>query len=77
MTVSSLALTKKVFKIAGSRPGSIGTGFAIHRDDKYLYIVTCRHVIDQVGEESLTVEAKPPRLLCSIQNRALIGSTLR
>lgn len=38
-----------IFKITGQEPKGFGTGFAIHSDIQHTYIVTCSHVVDDVG----------------------------
>jgi len=57
-------LHSAVVKVTGTRPGAFGTGFAIERDAHYLYIVTCYHVIREVGgEKALLVRQAPAELV--------------
>lgn len=42
-------LQKAVIVITGSRAENFGTGFVIHKTEVATYIVTCTHVIDDVG----------------------------
>ena len=42
----------------------IGTGFAFYRKDNYTYLLTCAHVVDDVGgEENVLVNNIPAAVL--------------
>ncbi|MGB3508345.1 MAG: SUMF1/EgtB/PvdO family nonheme iron enzyme, partial [Microcoleaceae cyanobacterium] len=44
----------------------IGTGFAFYREDNYTYLLTCAHVIDDVGgEENVLVNNIPAKVLAT------------
>ena len=44
-----LELSDSVVLITGSEPNRFGTGFAIHQDEHATYLLTCAHVVDDVG----------------------------
>ncbi|MCB0166199.1 MAG: trypsin-like peptidase domain-containing protein, partial [Anaerolineae bacterium] len=47
-------LQNSVVLITGADPGNsrFGTGFVIYQDDEMAYLLTCAHVVDDVGGES-------------------------
>ncbi len=53
--------------ITSSHPGkqgSFGTGFIVGHLEQKSYIVTCAHVIRDVGEDSIEVEGRPAKIVC-------------
>lgn len=60
-------LQKSVLLITGSDSRRIGTGFAIHQDEqKNTYLLTCRHVVEDVGgEDSLKIDRKSVKVVAS------------
>ncbi len=57
-------LNRYVISITGDEAQHFGTGFAIHRDETGTYIVTCLHVVEQVGTRgALKAHHQPAQLL--------------
>lgn len=42
-------ITDSIFKVTGSVEGKFGTCFIIQKDEAYTYLLTCDHVIEDVG----------------------------
>jgi trypsin-like peptidase len=42
-------LVRSVVLITGANPSRFGTGFVIFRDEQATFVLTCRHVVDDVG----------------------------
>ncbi|MFG6095033.1 GAF domain-containing protein [Leptothoe sp. ISB3NOV94-8A] len=63
------AITRAIFLITSSDPSlskknPCGTGFCIYKDQKYSYVVTCHHVVEDVGGNSfLLVNNKKAELI--------------
>lgn len=58
----SLVLLNSITLITGSSPDSrnFGTGFVIHQDERFTYLLTCAHVVKDVGgKENITVGGLP------------------
>lgn len=85
MTASSLKLTDFVVRISSATPASnqprFGTGFVIHRDPQYAYIVTCCHVVEDLcpnrDDRNLLVENASAQLICWDQRDGFDLAVLR
>lgn len=59
-------LTRHVVLVTGTESGKFGTAFAIHSDEMGTYLLTCRHVIDEVGDiNGLLVAQQPATVVVS------------
>jgi hypothetical protein len=59
------ALVRITSREAGN--SAAGSGFVIHHDEEGTYVVTCRHVLDQIcgdGERLVLVDGEPARSIC-------------
>jgi len=54
---------KSTFLIESSDNRNIGTGFCLHQDEEGAYLVTCSHVVEACGVESLEVNGLKTELL--------------
>lgn len=64
MMLNAIKLTDAVVKVTGKDNRSFGTAFAIHQDEKYLYLLTCHHVVDDVGgSEGLKANGIPAEVI--------------
>jgi hypothetical protein len=51
---------KSIVLITGKKQGRYGTGFVIYKDESSTYLVTCKHVVDDVGgPEELKADNNP------------------
>lgn len=58
---------ESVFLLSSSEPANreFGTSFAIHRDDKYLWLLTCAHVVRDVGGlDKVRIAGQPGESVC-------------
>jgi hypothetical protein len=61
-----LDLRDSITLITGTDPNRFGTGFAIHRDERYAYLLTCQHVVDDVGgPKGVKVDGNDATVICS------------
>lgn len=63
------------FLIQSSSNQSIGTGFCIDKDEKGSYLVTCAHVVEKCGDESLMVNNHTAKVI-DIENNSVIDLAL-
>jgi len=56
-------MSNDTFLIKSSENDSIGTGFVVYKNNNLSYLVTCAHVVDACGEDSLLVEEKEASLV--------------
>jgi hypothetical protein len=54
---------KSTFLIESSDKRNMGTGFCLHQDEEGAYLVTCSHVVEACGVESLVVDTLEAKLL--------------
>lgn len=40
-----------------------GSGFVIHRDDQWTYVLTCMHVVTSIGKDKLEADGQPATLI--------------
>lgn len=59
------------FLITSSKNASFGTGFVVYKNDNLSYLVTCAHVVEACGKESLLV-ANQEATLVAIGNKETI-----
>jgi hypothetical protein len=71
-------ISEYVVPITGSEPTHFGTGFVIYKDDEKTYLLTCRHVIDAIGDEkTLLANYSPARVIASLDFHGLIEANNR
>ncbi len=60
-------LTNAIVKITSSaeKNDHFGTGFVIYRDERGDYLLTCQHVINDVGGETIVADGSAARLIAS------------
>lgn len=51
--------------------GSFGTGFIVGHFEQKSYIVTCAHVMRDVGEDSIEADGRPAKIVCRGANDGL------
>ena len=62
----SAKLQDSVVIVTGSETRQFGTGFVIHKEGGTTYLLTCKHVVDDVGgNEKLNVDDYTAMLLAS------------
>jgi hypothetical protein len=62
---------KSTFLIESIDKRNMGTGFCLHQDEEGAYLVTCSHVVEACGVESLVVDTLEAKLLH--QNLVIFG----
>jgi len=56
-----------VFSIRGGEENQYtGTGFLVHCDTQAAYVVTCAHVVQNIGESEIMVDGFPAKLISSL-----------
>jgi len=59
------SIDKSTFLIKSRKNSSFGTGFAVYRDEKGTYLVSCAHVIEECGKDTLMVGKQKAKFLYS------------
>ena len=54
---------KSTFLIKSTKNSSFGTGFVVYKDEKGTYLLSCAHVIEDCGKDTLMVENQKAQLL--------------
>lgn len=72
-------LTHAIVKITSrtEQNTNFGTGFVIYRDQRGDYVLTCKHVVNAVGRETLAVDGRPAAEVVSGQESGLDLAVLR
>jgi len=65
-----MELNNSTLLIKSTKTQSFGTGFCIHKDAKGSFILTCLHVVEECGEDTIEIEGKKAELIAkgSMQN---------
>src|SRR5215471_4987408 len=60
-------LRNSVFLILSSADNnsSFGTGFVIHQDEQAAYLLTCAHVVQDVGSETIVIKRIQAKVIAS------------
>ncbi len=72
-------LTNAIVKITSRAPenAAFGTGFVIYRDDAGDYLLTCKHVVNAVGQETLLADGRAAQEIVSGDAQGLDLAVLR
>lgn len=72
-------LTHAIVKITSraEQNTNFGTGFVIYRDQRGDYVLTCKHVVNAVGRETLAVDGRPAAEVVSGQEDGIDLAVLR
>jgi energy-coupling factor transporter ATP-binding protein EcfA2 len=68
----SQADNPSTFLIKSSANKSFGTGFCVHQDKQGSYLVTCSHVVNACGEESLKVGELSAKVIANSTDETII-----
>lgn len=60
-------LFNSIVLITGSDKYNFGTGFVIYEDQDHTYVITCKHVVNEVGEKEIKVNEHTAQIISSLQ----------
>lgn len=60
---SDFEFEKSIVLISGSDPNNFGTGFVIFNNHQEAFVLTCTHVINEIGKENIRVQEYPAELI--------------